>query len=195
MQSQLTQITIRPCEVNDEEPIAVLLNKNFPNALAPKVILKTWRWQFRNSFSKNSGVAVAERGGDIVAQYAVMWFPMIYKGQQIDGAVSTATVTDKSVRGQGLFTKLAAKVYQDIAIAGAKIVYGFPNSQSINGFIKRLEWFEVAPFPIHIKPVDTSAYIRKIIGDNTISKLLSGRKYFPWTYFRYLSVPTSTHGN
>jgi hypothetical protein len=165
-------IIIRDPIDGDEESLAVLLHNNFPNSPAPAVIHKTWRWQFRNAFSRNSGVAVAERDGDIVAQYAVMWFPMIYKGQQIDGAVSTATVTDKSVRGQGLFTKLAVKVYQDIAAESAKIIYGFPNSQSINGFIKHLEWFEVAPFPLYIKPVDTTALVRKIIGDNAVARVL-----------------------
>jgi hypothetical protein len=165
-------IIIRDFIHGDEESLAVLLHNNFPNSPAPETIQKTWHWQFRNAFSKNSGVAVAERGGDIVAQYAVMWFPMIYKGQQIDGAVSTATVTDKSARGQGLFTKLAVKVYQDVAAESAKIIYGFPNGQSINGFIKHLEWFEVAPFPLHIKPVDTTALVRKIIGGNTIARLL-----------------------
>lgn len=165
-------IIIRDSIDGDEKSLAILLHNNFPNAPEPEKIQKTWCWQFRNCFSKNGGVAVAQCSDEVVAQYAVMCFPMIYKGQSIDGAVSTATATDKSVRGQGLFTKLAAKVYQDIAMAGTKIVYGFPNSQSVNGFIKHLAWFEVAPFPVHIKPVDTLKFIEKIIGHNAIARLL-----------------------
>lgn len=165
-------IIIRDSIDGDEKSLAILLHNSFPNAPKPEKIQKIWCWQFRNCFSKNNGVAIAQHSDVIVAQYAIMWLPMVYKGQPIDGAVSTATVTNKSVRGQGIFTKLAAKVYRDIAIAGAKIVYGFPNSQSINGFTKRLEWFEVAPFPVHVKPVDTSAFIGKIIGGNTIARLV-----------------------
>jgi hypothetical protein len=165
-------IIIRDSIHGDEESIAVLLHNNFPNSPAPEIIQKTWRWQFRNAFSKNSGVAVAERGSDIVAQYAVMWVPMTYKGRLIEGAISTATVTDKSARGQGLFTTLAVKVYQDIAAESAKIIFGFPNGQSINGFIKHLEWFEVAPFPLYIKPVDTTVLVRKMIGDNAVARLM-----------------------
>jgi hypothetical protein len=172
MSSIRGEIIIRPCENKDEQSIAELLHNNYPNTPDPASIHKTWCWQFKNNFTKASGVAIAELEGNIVAQYAVMWLPMIYKGRMIEGAVSTATVTDKSARGRGLFTKLASKVYQDIASSGAKIVYGFPNSQSIHGFLSHLDWFEVAPFPLCIKLIDTSAIFRKFIGGNASARLL-----------------------
>jgi hypothetical protein len=166
------EINIRDCSPEDEDALAVLLFANFPNALDPSAIHKTWLWQFRNRFSKKSGVAVAQKGNNLVAQYAVMWFPMIYKHSLIQGAISTATVTDRSVRKQGLFTKLAKKVYQDIAADGAKIVFGFPNSQSVQGFIKNLDWFKVAAFPAYIKLIDFSVFAKKAIGNNTLASLL-----------------------
>jgi len=145
MSTPSDQIRIRPCAAGDEEQLAELLYNNFPDPLEPSQIQTTWLWQFRNTFSKAGGVAVAELDGNIVAQYAVMTLPARYQGRDITGAVSTATVTDKSARGQGLFTKLAAKVYDDIAAQGVGVVFGFPNSQSISGFTKRLDWFEIAP--------------------------------------------------
>jgi hypothetical protein len=168
------QIDIRNCEAKDEVPLAILLSNNFPDAPDAEAIHKTWLWQFRNAFSRNSGIAVAQKGEDIVAQYAVMWFPMSCQGKAIEGAISTATVTDKSVRRKGLFTRLALKVYQDISAEGAKIVYGFPNSQSIKGFINSLDWFRVTSFPAYIKPIDLSAFTMKIIGRNAFSRMTGG---------------------
>lgn len=166
------EIKIRNYIEGDELRIAPLLHSNFPNAPESQSILETWLWQFKNDFSKESGVAVAERESEIVAHYAVMWFLMNYQDQLIEGAISTATVTDKRVRGKGLFTELARKVYADIKAEGCKIVYGFPNSQSINGFMNRLGWFEIASFPLHLRFINVVPFLKKAIGDNLMAKVL-----------------------
>ena len=163
------KIYLRSYAEGDENSIAELLHNNFPNALPSDSIRETWMWQFKKEGSRNSGVAVAELNGQIVAQYAVMGFPMNCQGQQIDGAISTATVTDEAVRGQGLFTKLAGKVYADTEKDGCKLIFGFPNSQSIQGFIRKLDWFEIGPFPLHLKLVNSSPFFERVIGINPLS--------------------------
>ncbi|MGO8714633.1 MAG: GNAT family N-acetyltransferase, partial [Smithella sp.] len=131
-------VNIRSYEDGDEDGIARLMQQNFPNTPDASCIRQTWRWQFKNDFSKDGSIAVAEVNSSIVAHYAVMCFEMNYQDQTIIGGVSTATVTEKSFRGKGLFTKLARNVYNDLSRSGCKIVFGFPNSQSIRGFITRL---------------------------------------------------------
>jgi predicted acetyltransferase len=171
MQSESGQITIRHSEVKDEESLAVLLHNNFPNALAPESICKTSEWQFRNEFTKNSGTAVAVANSEIVAHYAVMWLPMVYRQEYIDGAISTASVTDKRYRKRGLFPELAEKVYRDIAKEGCRLVYGFPNSQSSYSIFNKIGWFEVGTFPLHLKILNFAPFIKKVIGDNIFSAI------------------------
>lgn len=166
-------MTIRNYQENDIHNISCLLCNNFPNTLGGDAICKTWQWQFQNRFSKPSGVSLADLSGEIVAHYAVMWLPMCYQGKAIQGAVSTATVTDSKVRGKGLFTKLAKKVFKETEEDGCKIVFGFPNSQSIRGFIKHLEWFQIATFPVLIKPVHFSPFLKKLVRRSFISTFLS----------------------
>lgn len=173
MVKKTDEIILRGYKSRDEKQISHLFFNNFPDPLDPESICKTWLWQFQNLFSKDSGVAVAELCDEIVAHYAVMWFPMSYMGDRISGAVSTATVTDKKARGKGLFTKLAQRVFAETEKDGCKIVFGFPNSQSIRGFIKKLEWFEIAKFPLLIKPVNFSPFLGKFLGHNLLTAFLS----------------------
>ncbi|MCD4743792.1 MAG: GNAT family N-acetyltransferase, partial [Desulfobacteraceae bacterium] len=167
------EMILRGYKGGDEKQISHLFFNNFPDTLDPELICKTWLWQFQNSFSKDSGVSVAELSDEIVAHYAVMWFPMCYQDRRISGAVSTATVTDKKARGKGLFTKLAKKVFTEIETEGCKLVFGFPNSQSIRGFIKKLEWFEIAKFPLLIKPVNFFPFLAKFLGDKPLTTFFS----------------------
>jgi len=166
-------INIRSYEDGDEDGIARLTQQNFPNTPDASSICQTWRWQFKNDFSKDGSIAVAEVNSSIVAHYAVMCFEMNYQDQTIIGSVSTATVTEKSFRGKGLFTKLARNVYNDLSRSGCKIVFGFPNSQSIRGFITRLDWFNVCPFPLHIKIIKMKPMLSKILGDHVFTKALA----------------------
>jgi hypothetical protein len=118
-------------------------------------------------------VAVAAVGVKIVAQYALMRLPLSYQGSVIDGAISTATVTDKRHRGKGLFTQLAETLYENVEKDGCKIVFGFPNSQSIHGFTTRLGWFEVNDFPLHLKIIDFFPFVKKYIGSRLIAGVFS----------------------
>jgi GNAT superfamily N-acetyltransferase len=163
------QAQLRNYIEGDEREISQLMYDNFPNTLEPDSILKTWVWQFKNRFSPSPPVAVAEYGSCIAAQYALMRFPMTYQDSIIDGAISTATVTDKSQRGKGLFTRLAKKLYEDMEKDGCRIVFGFPNTQSIHGFVSRLDWFEIGAFPLHLKIVDFLPLVKRYLGDNVIS--------------------------
>ena len=204
MAKQNDEMILRGYREGDEKQISRLFFNNFPDTFDLESICKTWLWQFQNLFSKESGVSVAELCDEIVAHYAVMWFPMSYQGRRISGAVSTATVTDKKARGKGLFTKLAKRVFTEIETDGCKLVFGFPNSQSINGFIKKLEWFEIAKFPLLIKPVNFSPFLNKFLGNKPLTVFFSffmnkvykfGFKLFNgWGQNRSIRIVTDVEG-
>lgn len=171
--SESAEISIRAYRAGDEQGIAELLRDNYPNTPDVATIRAMWSWQFRNEISRDSCVAVAEMNSRIVGHYAVMWLDMTYAGRSIKGAISTATVTDKSVRGRGVFLALARKAYENIAADGCSLVYGFPNSQSVHGFVTKLNWLEPGQFPVHVKLLKTRAFIARKIGSGVASSTLA----------------------
>jgi hypothetical protein len=171
-----SKLEIRNYHEGDEQKISKLLYDSFPNTLDIDSIYRTWKWQFKNSFTATPFVSVAEAGAEIAAQYAVMKLPMIYKLRLTEGAISTATATDARFRGRGLFTKLAQALYEEIKKDGCQIIFGFPNKQSFHGFVSRLGWFEIGAFPLHLRIIDPFPFFKKFLGDNILSNL--GAKIF-----------------
>ena len=60
MEDRSDKIVLREYENEDEKQISHLFFNNFPDTLKPVDICQTWFWQFRNDFSKPSGVSVAD---------------------------------------------------------------------------------------------------------------------------------------
>lgn len=74
------------------------------------------------------------------AYYGVFSARLNVNGTTVQGAQSGDTATHSQHRGKGLFTTLAQATYQLAAQEGVKVVYGFPNSNSYPGFVKKLNW-------------------------------------------------------
>lgn len=187
-------ISLRAYRAGDEDAIAELLRDNYPNTPDVATIRTMWMWQFRNELSRDSCVAVAEMNGRIVGHYAVMWLEMTCPGGRIQGAISTATVTDKSVRGRGVFVDLARKAYQNLAADGCSLVFGFPNAQSVHGFVTKLNWVQPGPFPVHLKPLRTRPFLARKLGDGAIAGLLGGAADAVLSVWSTLRSPAAPSG-
>ncbi len=192
--SESAEITIRVHRAGDELAIAELLRDNYPNTPDVAKIREMWTWQFRNEISRDSCVVVAEMNARIVGHYAVMWLDMTYRGRRIAGAISTATVTDKSVRGRGIFVALARKAYENLAADGCKLVFGFPNSQSIHGFVTKLNWLEPGQFPVHIKLLKSQPFIERKLGRSWISSVLAPVTDAALGLWSTISTPAARNG-
>jgi len=83
---------------------------------------------------------IAYAGNKAVAFYTVFPCIMEYRGHLLLSAQSGDTMTHPDHRGKGLFLCLAQKTYELARIEGIKLVFGFPNSNSYNGFVKKLLW-------------------------------------------------------
>jgi GNAT superfamily N-acetyltransferase len=124
-------------------------------------------WQYRdNPVTAGGGGSFVdlalERGTDRVgAVYAT--FPVTFQlgGQRTVGVQSLDTLTDADHRGKGLFTRMAAGVYDRCAEHGVALVYGFPNASSAPGFFGKLGWTRLNPVPFVALPLRTRFFLRR----------------------------------
>ena len=136
-------IEIRPLQSDDAAGIGALFKRSFGPDRSQQ--WGAWRY-FETPYGVVPG-AVAVTGGRIVASYTAWPTPMSIGGQPVKGAQSMDTMTDPDYRGQGLFTKLALACYDMMAVDGFEVLYGFPNENSYNGFIHRLNWDHTGNIP------------------------------------------------
>ena len=97
-----------------------------------------WDWAYINNPTGKPIVAIAEEDGRIVGHYAMIPIPCLQEDVPVTGYLSMTTMVRPDFQGKGLFKLLAQTVYQNREVES--FVYGFPNSKSVGGFKKYLEW-------------------------------------------------------
>lgn len=122
------------------------------------------RWQFFENTESNCFVDIAfdEEKNKTAGIYAVSCVKFKIGDTSCPGTQSLDTITDIDYRGKGLFTKLSRNVYKNVEDGGVRLVYGFPNGNSIHGFKKKLEWNVLDPVPFLIKPLKSKYFTDKI---------------------------------
>ncbi|MGX9985372.1 GNAT family N-acetyltransferase [Soonwooa purpurea] len=121
-------------------------------------------WQFLGNPIEDKFVDIAydNENHKVAAIYAI--FPVKFKINEsiVLASQSLDTITDIDYRGKGLFIRLAMSVYEKAKNKDIKLVYGFPNGNSIHGFKKKLDWQVLDPVPFLIKPLKTKYFSTKI---------------------------------
>lgn len=119
-------------------------------------------WQYLRHLT-GAEVCIAHTSAGLFEGPAALYaaFPTMLSvgGQKMVGFQSFDTLTCEPFRGRGLFVALAELLYERLRNQGVSLVYGIPNGDSIGGFIRRLGWTSLDPFPMMVRPIGTR-YIR-----------------------------------
>ncbi len=75
-----------------------------------------------------------------IAFYAVIPCFMRFDDKIVLAAQSADTMTHPQYRNKGLFVELALLTFQLCRKADIKLIFGFPNQNSLHGFINKLGW-------------------------------------------------------
>lgn len=127
--------------------------------------------------------AIDKNTHEIAAIYT--YLPMILKlmDRKVTAMQSFDTLTDYRHRSKGLFIKLATKLEQEERTKNIELVFGFPNENSMHGFIKKLKFFYFGEVPFLVKPIRLSYAIRKLFwpktppeAEETICEILAPEK-------------------
>jgi hypothetical protein len=95
-----------------------------------------------------------------VAFYAVIPCFIKADGNIILSAQSADTMTHPDYRNQGLFIELALHTFQLCEECGIKLIFGFPNQNSLPGFVNKLGWRRTENLDCFIIPTGNFSWDR-----------------------------------
>jgi len=173
MDKSKSQYLIRPYKEGDETHIISLFKEVFGKEMGKTESLQHWQWEFQHNPASPISIMLGWHKQSLVAQYAVNPVAFWSQGEVFNAALSLDTMTDKNYSGQGLFQDTARLLYNDILKKGLSFVYGFPNSQSIHGFLKYLGWQEILAPPIFICPLDLGPIFKDKLKSESLGKMVS----------------------
>lgn len=114
------------------------------------------QWQYMSHLA-GAQVCIAHTDRGLLEQPAALYtaFPVRFRHANRVGTSfqSFDTLTVSRYRGKALFVRLADHLYKRIARQGADLVFGIPNSSSVGGFTRYLDWTILDSFPILFRPV------------------------------------------
>ncbi len=151
---------IRPYENGDEKRILELRRVVFGDLDPVRLKESTWQWQFRDNPSGEAFCFLAESEGNIVGQYVTIPTRFSIGGKETRLAFSCDTMIHPGYRRQGMFSALARRLYDLLEReVGIKLVWGFPNDQSLPGFTGKLNWRMMPNIPLMVMPIRPLAMI------------------------------------
>jgi hypothetical protein len=128
-----------------------------------------WNWQFRDNPAGLPKIRVAVADGSIVGHYAVIPVHMEFLGKPVLGTLSLDTMTHPDYRRQGMLTTLANELYADLGRSGFPITYGFPNDNSFDALIDKLQWTYLCSLPVYVKPLRPGAIVDRVISNRVLA--------------------------
>ncbi len=163
---------LRAYQPGNEHAICALFEKVFGKPMGKTESIRHWQWEFLQNPIGGLFIKLAWDGDKLVGQYAASPVKMYANGCNIIAALSHDTMTDPHYNGLGIFRTTAEAVYKEQANAGQSFIYGFPNRNSIHGFIKYLQWHKIIPVPVYIRPIRLTKNLSRRIfqrADNSLA--------------------------
>lgn len=152
--------------------------------------IKWWNWLYKENPAGNSIICLAEDGGNVVGQYAIV--PVLIKidSETITCAQSLDTMTHPDYRRQGMFEILAKETYGKASKMGIHIIHGFPNEFSYPGFMRKLDWLDVSNMQLLIRPLNWKSSLKLKIDNKFLLKISAALgNLTQHTIFRTKKVP------
>lgn len=128
--------------------------------------LLQWNHQQNLPGVKSIYYAIDTKTGKIAAIYTYLPVKFTCMGEEVNAMQSFDTLTDTNHRGKGLFIKLASKIEAEEKQNNNELVYGFPNENSVHGFVNKLKFNYFGEVPFLIKPLRISYFINKLLKKN-----------------------------
>ncbi len=108
-------------------------------------------WEYSSNPDGKAMVYLAGDGQKIMSQYIVLPRRYVLDQERSIGSISLNTVTHPGYRGKGYFTQLAELTYSECIAQQIGFTIGFPNKNSVKGFVGRLKFTLIGSLPLMLK--------------------------------------------
>lgn len=162
MEATQTQYNIVKGNASDEE---LKKYRDCFYANGTKKSLNVLKWFHQQNLRNSNSIyyALTSDTGSIAAIYTYLPVVLRCMGKLVNGMQSFDTLTDKDHRSKGLFIKLASRIEKEEGLNNNELVYGFPNENSVHGFVNKLGFTYFGEVPFLIKPFRISYFIQQIL--------------------------------
>jgi GNAT superfamily N-acetyltransferase len=157
----------------DEIGILKLREKIWGNLEKEKLSPEFWKWQFMDNPAGKGFIQIADDTGTIVGHQPVVPTDFLIQGKRVKLAMSVDTMTHPGYQKQGIFTTLSTAVYEQAEKSSIDIIWGFPNENSRPGFIKNLEWSDVATLPVYASILRTENLLRQYLAFPRLNRMVA----------------------
>jgi GNAT superfamily N-acetyltransferase len=143
-------------------------------------------WLYRENPAGEAVIWYAATGGrapESAGHYIVTPVRVAVHGSTVTASVSVNTVTHPEFRRQGVFVALAERVFEECARRGIAFTYGFPNRNSLPGFVGRLGFADIGRIPLLLAPLGPVATVPDGAGPGRRLLLRAGGRA-AWTLSR-----------
>ena len=115
------------------------------------------------SFASNpKPFAVARASGEIVGMSAYIRTRMKLGSAEGSGFQAVDSFVSETMRGQGVFTKLARSYDAHVGTNGGDLIWGFPNDNAAPAWFGKLAWSKFGQVPVLIKPLRAGYFLRRL---------------------------------
>lgn len=138
-------LEIKEYKNGDEEKIIDIFEEIFKQ----KMSLQYWNWNYDNELFSEKYINLMWDNKILAGHYAIIPVNMIINNKLVKTGLSMTTMTSLKYGKKGIFKTLAGdlytKIYNDV-----DLIWGFPNNNSIHGFLKYLDWKQIMDIPLYI---------------------------------------------
>lgn len=126
--------------------------KLFKDVFYKEMQLEYWKWRYKKS--KQMYINLMWDDEKLVGHYALFPIDVILNGKITKTGFSMTTMTLKEYSGLGIFSTLAKNLYLD-SFNDLNIIWGFPNNNSLHGFVKNLNWIHICDINMLVKDISS----------------------------------------
>ena len=130
-------------------------------------------WMYKENPYGYGWVWVAEDGGKIVGHSSIIPVKLKVGNETVIGFQSIGTMTHPDYRRKGIYQTLAKMTYAEAAKDGVSVGFRFPNENSRQIAIQRLNWFDVSRPKIWFRPYHWRKAIKLRVENRVLAEIMA----------------------
>ena len=118
------------------------------------------RWKYSSFVRGASQISIATVNKDIVSVFMLAPISLGIGSDIVLGGVAMDVMSHPEYRGTTVFIEAGKYCVKKAEEQGFRVLYGFPNTNSFPGFVKRLNWDHSGDINHWVRPIKPSSYSR-----------------------------------